>query len=66
VPTASESGISGLDTNSFLGLMGPAGMPAAARDKLNAAVNRVLKNPEVIEALQAQGLMPVAGHDKAP
>jgi tripartite-type tricarboxylate transporter receptor subunit TctC len=29
-------------------------MSPNVRDKLNAAVNRVLKNPEVIETLQAQ------------
>jgi tripartite-type tricarboxylate transporter receptor subunit TctC len=61
VPTASESGISGLDANSFLGLMGPAGMPSDVRDKLNAAVNRVLRNPGTIAALQAQGLTPAGG-----
>ncbi|WP_213954863.1 MULTISPECIES: tripartite tricarboxylate transporter substrate binding protein [unclassified Variovorax] len=59
--TAREAGVPDMEANSFLGLMGPANLPVAVRDKLNAAVNRALKDPEVVAAVSGLGLTPAGG-----
>lgn len=48
VPSLSESGISGLeglDPYTYYGLVGPKGLPATVVTKLNAAINRVSRDP---------------------
>ena len=40
--------------------MAPAGTPKAIVDKLNAEVNKVLKNPEILAAWDKQGAAPLA------
>lgn len=49
VPTFKEAGIPGLDEGSFLGFLGPAGMPRGTVDRYNRAVARALALPEVQE-----------------
>ncbi|MDO8772113.1 MAG: tripartite tricarboxylate transporter substrate-binding protein [Burkholderiaceae bacterium] len=59
--TVREAGVLDLEANSFVGLMGPANMPAAVRGKLNAAVNRALKEPDVAAAIVRLSLTPAGG-----
>lgn len=61
LPTARESGINDLDAESFLGLVAPARLPADVRDKLNTAVNRALKSPQVADSIRKLGLTPTGG-----
>ncbi len=61
LPTVREAGMPDMETESFLGLMGPAQLPVAVRDKLNAAVNRALKEADVAVALNGLGLSPAGG-----
>ena len=55
VPTLAESGLSGYEAGAWQGLMVPAGTPADIVQKLNAAVNKALKDPQVLEKLAQQG-----------
>lgn len=56
VPTMIESGYPDFDLSAWYGLAAPAGTPKAIVDKLNAAVNTILKRPDVIKVLAVQGL----------
>lgn len=60
VPTASEAGIPGYEATIWLGLMAPAGTPKPIIDKLNAAVNDIIKRPEIIRLWNAEGAKPVS------
>ncbi len=60
VPTFSELGIKGFEDVPYYGLFAPAGTPAAAVDKLGAAVQKVIAMPDVREKLTAMGL--TVGH----
>ena len=54
VPTMKEVGVT-MVANAWYGVMLPAGAPKDIADKLNAAFNKVLKDPEVKQHLQAIG-----------
>ena len=56
VPTLKESGIN-VAADAFFGLYGPAGMPADAVNRLNAAVVAVLRDPAVHERIANLGLV---------
>ncbi|GKS87039.1 tripartite tricarboxylate transporter substrate binding protein [Acidovorax sp. SUPP1855] len=59
VPTFKEAGVKGFYTDSWYGLVAPAGTPRAALDKLNAALATALRNPEVQKQFLDQGSLPV-------
>ena len=50
VPTIAEQGFKGMDLTGWVAWYGPAGIPAATVQKLNAALVKVLGLPEVKEA----------------
>jgi tripartite-type tricarboxylate transporter receptor subunit TctC len=56
VPTLREAGLNGFPGYLWLGLLAPAQTPAAAIDKLNAAVNAGLKTPEFNASIAKLGL----------
>ena len=60
VPTIAESGLPGYQFNSWFGLLGPAGTPAADITRVNAAMARLLKDPVILERLGKQGIEPQA------
>ncbi|WP_213770008.1 tripartite tricarboxylate transporter substrate binding protein [Bradyrhizobium sp. dw_78] len=60
VPTVDEAGVSGYEATIWLGLMAPAGTPKPVIDKLNAAVNDVLKRPDVVRLWAEQGAVPMS------
>lgn len=55
VPTLAESGITDFEAGAWQGLMVPAGTPTDILTKLNAAANKALKDPQVLEKLAQQG-----------
>jgi tripartite-type tricarboxylate transporter receptor subunit TctC len=55
VPTVAESGFKGFDVSTWYGLLAPAGTPAAVVQTLNTEVNKLLAQPDVQAAIQAQG-----------
>lgn len=61
VPTVAESGVPGYDYVSWLGVVGPAGMPRDIVMKINAETNRILQQPDVKERLHQLGTTPVGG-----
>jgi tripartite-type tricarboxylate transporter receptor subunit TctC len=54
VPTMKEAGVP-MVANAWYGVMLPAGAPKDVTEKLNAAFNKVLKDPEVRKSLQVIG-----------
>jgi tripartite-type tricarboxylate transporter receptor subunit TctC len=61
VPTVAESGYKGFVTESWYGLVGPAKLPAPVIVAINAEVEKVLKQPDVIAKLDAEGNEPLGG-----
>ena len=59
VPTIDESGVLGFEASGANGLVGPAGMPAAVVEKLNAAIVRIVKEPAMQKFLSEQGAEPL-------
>jgi tripartite-type tricarboxylate transporter receptor subunit TctC len=60
LPTLAEGGVKGYAFDSWLGLLGPAGIPKPALDQLNGAMAKILQNPAVLERLDKQGVVPKA------
>jgi tripartite-type tricarboxylate transporter receptor subunit TctC len=60
VPTLREAGID-IDAVAWFGLFAPAGTPKATIDKLNAALQSALKQPDVVEKLDKLGLVAAPG-----
>jgi tripartite-type tricarboxylate transporter receptor subunit TctC len=57
-PAIAES-FPGFDFPSWVGLVGPAGMPQELINKYNAVINQALKHPEVMDKLVAIGMSPM-------
>ena len=55
LPTAAESGMTNFSLTEWLGIWGPAGLPAQVVERVNASANKVLRNPELIEKLKGVG-----------
>jgi len=56
VPTIAESGLPGFEDDTFNAILAPAGTPAPILAKLNTAIAKVLKRPELAKQLAAQGI----------
>jgi tripartite-type tricarboxylate transporter receptor subunit TctC len=61
VPTVAEQGFAGYESVSWGGVMAPAGTPRPIIDRLNAEINRILKQPDIADKLQALGAEIVGG-----
>lgn len=61
VPTFAQQGIDGVDVSFWFGVVAPAGTPKPAVDRLNGAINEVLKDPEVIAAFGKLAVEPTGG-----
>jgi tripartite-type tricarboxylate transporter receptor subunit TctC len=55
IPTIAEAGVPGYSAPTWTGLIGPAGLPPAVLEKLNAAVNRAIRSPGFIERFSKIG-----------
>ncbi len=60
VPMADEAGVKGYEATIWLGLMAPKGTPQAIIDKLNGAVNDIIKRPEIVKLWADQGATPMS------
>jgi tripartite-type tricarboxylate transporter receptor subunit TctC len=56
VPTVGETALPGFSLYAWLGLFGPAGIPAPILDRLNTAAVSTLRHPETAERLRTIGL----------
>lgn len=61
VPTLAESGVKGYDVLLWHGLIGPKGLPRPIVDRVNAALNKGLKSPDMAEKLAADGVAAAGG-----
>lgn len=59
VPTAAESGLPGFDFSSWNGIWGPKNLPKDIVSKINAVVNRAVKDKAFVERLATMGVEPV-------
>ncbi len=57
VPTVAQS-VPGYEATSFLGIAGPAGMPAPVVERLNREVRRVLASPDIAQRFDEWGGTP--------
>ena len=55
VPTIAEAGVPGYKVTSWLGVAGPAGLPAPFVTRINAEIAAILAEPAVIERLREFG-----------
>lgn len=60
-PTIAESGYPGYEANSWNGIVAPAGTPRAIIEKLNGAIVKVLRMPEVRNYMLGDGAEPTPG-----
>jgi tripartite-type tricarboxylate transporter receptor subunit TctC len=58
VPTLAETVAPGFDVSVWLGLLGPAGLPVATRDKIARDARAFLQRPEVVATLVKGGHTP--------
>ena len=61
IPTFAESGISGVELNSWVGILAPTGTASAVIEKLNREINAVLADPAVKERLLVSGIIAAQG-----
>lgn len=61
VPSFHEAGIQGYDVTTWYVFFGPAGIPAATVNKLNAEILKALKLADVQEQLRAAGVTEIIG-----
>ncbi|MYN12690.1 tripartite tricarboxylate transporter substrate binding protein [Pusillimonas sp. TS35] len=57
LPTLAEQGLNGYDVSVFFGIVAPKDTPAAVVQKLNAAFNQAMSDPEIQKTLSAQGIV---------
>ncbi|MBL6455591.1 tripartite tricarboxylate transporter substrate binding protein [Belnapia sp. T6] len=55
IPTVAEAGLPGYDVTGWLGIVAPRGAPAPIVARLNAALNRIVLEPEMTARLASQG-----------
>ncbi len=59
LPAIDES-LPGYEFDSWIGLLGPAAMPKAMVEQINAAIAGLLKNPAILDRLDKHGVVPQA------
>ena len=61
VPTMKEQGLPDLEVETWYAAFAPANTPSQIIRKLNSDINAVLREPQVREAIEKQGMSPVGG-----
>ena len=65
VPTMQEAGVADFEVDSWYAMFVPAKTPKAIVDKLNAALNTIVREPDIRDKLLAQGSEGVGGTPQA-
>jgi tripartite-type tricarboxylate transporter receptor subunit TctC len=60
LPTFDESGVTGYDANSWMGMFAPARVTKALIQRLHAQIEAIMKAPEMRDSMTTQGIEPVA------
>jgi tripartite-type tricarboxylate transporter receptor subunit TctC len=58
IPSLDEQGVRGYDVDLWLGVWGPAGMPADVLAKYNKDIREIVAEPDMTRQLANQGLVP--------
>ena len=58
LPTVAESGVPGYKFDSWLGLLAPGATPRPVVEHVNAAMEKLLRDPLILERLAKQGIEP--------
>ncbi len=66
MPTLDESGLEGFETTVWLGLYGPKGLPQPVTDKVVAALQAALVDPNVVERLTGLVTTPATPEQATP
>lgn len=61
LPTIAEGGFPGFEAVAWVGLFTTAGTPKEIVDRLNAEVNKVIRDPQIVAKFDEQGVTPVGG-----
>jgi tripartite-type tricarboxylate transporter receptor subunit TctC len=61
IPTVAESGFPGYDVSGWLGIVAPRGTPQPIINRLNAALNEIVRQPDTHARLVSQGAEVVTG-----
>ena len=61
VPSMSESGLAGFNVQNYFALVAPGNTPAAVVSALNAAINKVVAQPEVLARFKLDAVEPAPG-----
>jgi len=61
LPTVSESGLPGFESDTWFGIYGPKGLPADIVNRLNAEFNKAIQSQDVKDRLAKLGAEPVGG-----
>jgi tripartite-type tricarboxylate transporter receptor subunit TctC len=61
IPTMIESGYAGFEAGSWFGFFAPRGTPRSIIDKMNQAVNTIIKEPAIDQQMVSAGADPVGG-----
>jgi tripartite-type tricarboxylate transporter receptor subunit TctC len=61
LPAIAESGYAGFEALAWNGIMVPAGTPKPVIAKLNAEINAILKQPDVVAKMNAAGFDLIGG-----
>lgn len=61
VPTVQEQGFADFETSQWYGILAPAGTPPAIVAKLNADINKVLTDPDIVKRLNDDGAVAGSG-----
>lgn len=56
VPTIEESGVKGYEVAGWYGVLAPAGLNPELLTRLNAEINRGMRQPDVVQRLAAEGM----------
>jgi tripartite-type tricarboxylate transporter receptor subunit TctC len=58
VPTMAESGLPGFDVSTWFGMVGPGRLPASVAQRFASVLERVIKEPEIVERMRRFGAQP--------
>jgi len=58
IPTVAESGLPGYEVTNWQGLIAPKGLPAAIAERINLAIANALRQSDLIERFESNGLLP--------
>lgn len=64
VPTFAKSGYSGMEAGLWYGMLAPRGTPRVVINRLNAAINKALQQPDVRERFAASSVEVIGGTPK--